>query len=60
MRAALKHDCKTHEHPEDCADSLVGKLQNGTYGLRIHDGGSSVRTIQYCPWCAAKLPCASE
>lgn len=26
-----------------------------TYGIPIHDGGQSVITIKYCPWCGATL-----
>jgi hypothetical protein len=25
------------------------------YGLYVHDGGSSVIEILYCPWCGKKL-----
>ena len=26
------------------------------YGIPFRDGGSSMITIQYCPWCSYKLP----
>ena len=26
------------------------------YGIRILDGGSSVQTLYFCPWCGGKLP----
>lgn len=26
------------------------------YGIRILDGGTSIQTIQFCPWCGARLP----
>jgi hypothetical protein len=27
-----------------------------SYSFDYRDGGSAVQTIQYCPWCGAKLP----
>jgi hypothetical protein len=26
------------------------------YGLIIHDGGSSVVLVSFCPWCGTRLP----
>jgi hypothetical protein len=26
------------------------------YGIFIHDGGSSLTLINFCPWCGSKLP----
>jgi hypothetical protein len=26
------------------------------HGLIVHDGGSSMVTIDYCPWCGTRLP----
>jgi hypothetical protein len=26
------------------------------YGINYADGGSSLQTIQFCPWCGSKLP----
>jgi hypothetical protein len=26
------------------------------YGIPIHDGGSSMIEVKFCPWCGAKLP----
>jgi hypothetical protein len=37
------------------ADVIINKWGNGTYGIPIHDGGSSVIEITYCPWCGTKL-----
>ena len=37
---------------EDDADSLIGYFRStGDYGIRIHDGGSSMIVIDFCPWC---------
>jgi len=26
------------------------------YGIRMLDGGTSIITIAYCPWCGKRLP----
>jgi hypothetical protein len=26
------------------------------YGIRVLDGGTSYKLIDYCPWCGVKLP----
>jgi hypothetical protein len=26
-----------------------------TYGIPVHDGGSSIIVIEFCPWCGTKL-----
>ena len=36
-------------------DVVMRKWKNGTYGIPIHDGGSSIIKINYCPWCRNKL-----
>ena len=30
--------------------------KKSTYGIPIHDGGTSMIVIHYCPWCGVKLP----
>jgi hypothetical protein len=37
------------------ADVIINKWGNGTYGIPIHDGGTSVIQINHCPWCGSKL-----
>ncbi len=37
------------------ADVIINKWGNGTYGIPIHDGGTSVIEISHCPWCGSKL-----
>lgn len=39
-----------------CPDQLIGKFSDGRYGILIHDGGSAMSVIRFCPWCGAKLP----
>jgi len=49
--------CAGHEDPFDCPDALVmfdARFQE--YGLIIHDGGTSVVGIAFCPWCGSRLP----
>ena len=51
----LNQSCDVHETRSDCPDALI-KVVRGGYGLIIHDGGSSVIEISFCPWCGSKLP----
>jgi hypothetical protein len=48
--------CTMHTSPLDCADALIHVRGDGLYGIIIHDGGSSIRIIGACPFCAAKVP----
>ncbi|GAA4426681.1 hypothetical protein GCM10023188_09060 [Pontibacter saemangeumensis] len=36
-------------------DVVINKWDDGLYGIPIHDGGSSMIVINYCPWCGSKL-----
>jgi hypothetical protein len=48
--------CAQHPDRWDCRDMLIEyRSKTDSYGLMIHDGGSSVISIQFCPWCGAKL-----
>jgi hypothetical protein len=51
----LGQTCSVHEDRFECPDALIGRIGKG-YGLIVHDGGSSVIEISFCPWCGAKLP----
>jgi hypothetical protein len=55
MRDDLERVCKTHEDRSDCPDALIGRASGG-FGLLVHDGGSSMIAIAYCPWCGMRLP----
>jgi hypothetical protein len=57
MADAVNYRCDQHPDPFDCPDHIVyfSHIREG-YGLIVHDGGSSVLEIAYCPWCGAKLP----
>ena len=39
---------------DDYAIVYIPKFRE--YGLKIFDGGSSMMTIEFCPWCGKKLP----
>ncbi|WP_408636625.1 DUF6980 family protein [Novosphingobium aquimarinum] len=57
MRANVANNCGQHADRFDCPDCLIHySVEADSYGLIIHDGGASVITILFCPWCAAKLP----
>lgn len=57
MRSNVENGCDEHSDRFDCPDCLVHySIERDSYGLIIHDGGSSAITILYCPWCAATLP----
>jgi hypothetical protein len=53
----LSQRCDTHESRYACPDALIDVVQE-RYGLIVHDGGSSVIEIKFCPWCGARF--ASE
>ncbi|PSJ40586.1 DUF6980 family protein [Allosphingosinicella deserti] len=57
MAYDLNQICDMHPDRGDCPDALIARV-NGGYGIMIHDGGSSVTTIAFCPWCGTKLPTA--
>jgi hypothetical protein len=51
----LSKKCDAHQDRTDCPDAVVAMVEGG-YGLLVHDGGSSVIEISFCPWCGTKLP----
>jgi hypothetical protein len=51
----LSQTCDLHETRFDCPDALIAVMEGG-YRLIVHDGGSSVIEIHFCPWCGSKLP----
>jgi hypothetical protein len=57
MRDQVNWKCPDHVDPYECPDALIAySVRFDEYGLIIHDGGSSQISIQYCPWCGARLP----
>ncbi|WP_242417410.1 DUF6980 family protein [Sphingomonas panni] len=55
MQEDLERRCAVHEDRSDCPDAFIGRASGG-YGLLIHDGGSSMIAISFCPWCGTRLP----
>lgn len=43
--------CPEHESPFDCPDAILHQLDSGFIGIVVHDGGGSIITIDFCPWC---------
>lgn len=57
MHIEVERVCEQHPVRHDCPDCLVEYHPAfDEYGLLVHDGGSSVILIAYCPWCGSKLP----
>jgi hypothetical protein len=50
----LNQKCELHPNRYECPDALIARLRDG-YGIIVHDGGSSVIRIAFCPWCGRKL-----
>ena len=59
MAADLDQTCNQHADRSDCPDALIDQVCGG-YGIIVHDGGSSVVGIAFCPWCGAKLPVVAD
>jgi len=56
MADDLNQVCDEHPNRHDCPAALIHYLPNQhEYGLYIHDGGSSIVTIMFCPWCGTDL-----
>lgn len=46
-----------HKNKHECADALIDyNAKFDEYGIIIHDGGSAISTIAFCPYCGTKLP----
>ncbi len=57
MARALEHQCAEHESRFDCPDALISYNEKfDEYGLIIHDGGTAVSSIAYCPYRGHELP----
>lgn len=52
-----QNHCDIHLDDFECPDCIIHYTEKfDEYGIIIHDGGQSVITIQFCPFCGAKLP----
>ena len=57
MKDAVESVCDQHKDRWECPDALISYLAKfDEYGIIIHDGGSAVCQLRFCPWCGAKLP----
>lgn len=53
---AIKHCCPTMEtHVLSDEVAVTCHSADGTYGVRIIDGGSAMIKISFCPWCGVTL-----
>ena len=60
MKHWAENQCETHPDRFNCPDALVHRSSaSGEYGLIVHDGGSAVIGIAFCPWCGARLSAAT-
>jgi len=56
MEEQISARCPQHPNREDCPDAIVSFApQSKSYGIYIHDGGSSSIAISFCPWCGTRL-----
>jgi hypothetical protein len=56
MKEHIESKCEQHEDRFDCPDAIIHfSKTHKTYGIIIHDGGSSYIKIDFCPWCGKKL-----
>ena len=57
MTRAVSSSCDVHQDRFDCPDALVQYLPKfDEYGIIVHDGGTAVSGIRFCPWCGTQLP----
>lgn len=56
MRSNVENSCKDHPSRFDCPDLLINYSEShNEYGIIVHDGGNSVISITFCPWCGTNL-----
>lgn len=57
MVVEVNRSCPDHSDRFDCPDCLISYTARfREYGIIVHDGGTSNRAIEFCPWCGATLP----
>ncbi|PLK48025.1 hypothetical protein [Uliginosibacterium sp. TH139] len=57
MTAQIERQCDVHSDQFSCPDALISYFEKfDEYGIIIHDGGSAVISIEFCPLCGTKLP----
>jgi len=56
MNFWANYKCPEHSNIFECPDNLVTfDSKSKSYGLIIHDGGSSSIEMKFCPWCGANI-----
>lgn len=56
MEREVERVCDEHPDRFECSDCVVGYRPTlREYGLIVHDGGSSMVVIRFCPWCGTRL-----
>jgi hypothetical protein len=56
MRSNVEKSCNDHPDRHNCPDCIIDYSSgDDNYGIMIHDGGSAMIAISYCPWCGTKL-----
>lgn len=61
MTRRVNWHCGQHDDPFACPDAVLrfnAKFQE--YGLIVHDGGTAVIGIDFCPWCGQRLPASQR
>ena len=57
MKVVSTLNCEHHSTKYECPDVLIAYNDRfDEYGIIIHDGGSSMISIEYCPFCGYQLP----
>jgi hypothetical protein len=57
MARAVTTECEQHSDRLDCPDALLDySAKFCEYGIIVHDGGTAICLINFCPWCGARLP----
>ncbi|MEV6103217.1 hypothetical protein AB0M28_00690 [Streptomyces sp. NPDC051940] len=57
MARRLEWSCTLHDDAFACPDALISfSSRYQEYGIIVHDGGTAVIGIGYCPWCGRRLP----
>jgi hypothetical protein len=61
MARAVTTECEQHPDRFDCPDALMRYSERFCeYGIIVHDGGSAICSIDFCPWCGARLPASQR
>lgn len=51
----VEQRCSSGHDIFECGDNVIVERKDGSFGIIIHDGGTSSYDIQFCPWCGCSL-----